>query len=158
MKHTVACVATVTVSLLVWLSGCGGGGGSTPTPATPTTLAAPAAATPPTPGTPPTTLAGGEQAGEEDWPPPLLAWAEAEPEEGEAPLTVQFKADIEGGGPPLKYKWTFGDGTPDATDANPKHTYDKPGKYRADLNVENADGQDSDSDYVEIEVKEPAKK
>src|SRR5438045_3669142 len=78
---------------------------------------------------------------------PLLAWADAEPEDGKAPLEVQFKADTEGGKPPLKYKWTFGDGTPDSDEANPKHTFEKAGKYRADLTVNDAAG-DSDTDYV----------
>ena len=157
MKHTFTCAATLAVSLLVSLSGCGGGSGPTQTPPTPTTLAAPAATVAPAAAAPTTTLQG-QPAADDDFPPPLLAWAEADPEDGDAPLTVQFKADIEGGGPPLKYKWGFGDGTPDSTEASPKHTYEKPGKYRAELYVENANGEDSDSDYVEIEVKEPAKK
>ena len=158
MKLTFACATPLAVSLAILLSGCGGGGTTPSTPQTPTTLAAPApaATVAPAAGAPTTTLEG--QAADDDFPPPLLAWAEADPEDGPAPLTVQFKADIEGGGPPLKYKWSFGDSTPDSTEANPKHTYEKPGKYRADLNVENANGEDSDSDYVEIEAKEPAKK
>jgi len=155
MKYALACSATLTAFLLVSLWACGGGSGPSETP-TPTTAAAPPTTPPAIPAGPSTTLAGGGQA-EEDFPPPLLAWAEVEPEDGDAPLMVQFKADIEGGVPPLKYKWTFGDGTPESTESNPKHTYEKTGKYRADLYVENTDGQDSDSDYVEIEVKEPAK-
>ena len=87
-----------------------------------------------------------------DEPAPLLAWADADNDEGVAPLAVQFSADIEGGKPPLKLKWTFGDGS-ESTDTNPKHTYDKPGKYRADLEVSDSGG-DSDSDYIEVEVTE----
>ena len=49
------------------------------------------------------------------------------------------------------WSWKFGDGTPDSTEANPKHTYEKAGKYRADLSVADAGG-DSDTDYIEIEV------
>jgi hypothetical protein len=127
-------------SLLVGLPGCGGGGGEAPQAPPPT--AAPAA-----PATPPTTVVG--QAEEEVA--PLLAWADGSPEEGKAPLTVEFKADTEGGTPPLKYLWKFGDGSPDSTEPNPKHTYGKPGKYRADLEVSDSAG-DSDSDYIEIEV------
>jgi PKD repeat protein len=82
---------------------------------------------------------------------PLLAWADSDTDEGKAPLSIQFKADIEGGTPPLTYLWKFGDGTPDSTEANPKHTYQKVGKYRADLEVKDAGG-DSDSDYLEIDV------
>src|SRR5438094_374271 len=75
----------------------------------------------------------------------------AQPQDGKAAVEVQCKADTEGGKPPLKYKWTFGDGTPDSDEANPKHTFEKAGKYRADLTVNDAAG-DSDTDYVEIEV------
>ena len=60
-------------------------------------------------------------------------------------------ADVEGGTPPLKYVWKFGDGTPDSNEANPKHTYEKAGKYRADLEVSDSAG-DEDSDYIDIEV------
>jgi PKD repeat protein len=138
-------VSTSLLALLLAALGCGGGGESgTPAPAsTPPTTAPTAAATPPT--TLPTA------AGDDEEPAPLLAWADASPEEGKAPLTVEFKADTEGGKPPLKYVWKFGDGTPDSNEANPKHTYEKAGKYRADLEVADSAG-DSDSDYMEIEV------
>jgi PKD repeat protein len=132
-------VSSLALSLLV-LAGCGGGGVEEPTKPTPTT-AAPAAA----PATVPSAAA------EDDDIQPLIAWADVDVDEGKAPLTVQFKADIEGGKAPLKYVWKFGDGTPDSNEANPKHTYAKAGKYRADLEV-NDSADDSDSDYVEIEV------
>ncbi len=138
--------ATVLVLLALALPGCGGGGGGGQgeTPTTPTTTA-PA---PAQPGGTSTTLQQGSQ---EDEGSPLLAWADVDNDEGKAPLTVQFKADIEGGKPPIKVTWKFGDGTPDSNETNPKHTYEKPGKYRADLEVSDASG-DSDSDYVEVEV------
>jgi len=150
------CSATLGMLVTLALAGCGGGGtptGETPKPMTATTAAPSAPAAPaPTTATPPTTAAGAK-AGEEDEDlgSPLLAWADSDTDEGKAPLTVQFKADIEGGTPPLSYVWKFGDGTPDSTEANPKHTYQKPGKYRADLEVKDAGG-DSDSDYLEIDV------
>ena len=93
------------------------------------------------------------QGGEDEEPAPLLAWADSDTDEGKAPLTVQFTADVEGGKPPLKHLWKFGDGTPDSTEPNPKHTYDKPGQYRADLEVNDSAG-DSDSDYLEIDVQQ----
>jgi PKD repeat protein len=136
--------STSFLALLVAALGCGGGESGTPAPApTPPTTAPTAAAAPPT------TLPAAP--GDDEEPAPLLAWADASPEEGKAPLTVEFKADTEGGKPPLKYVWKFGDGTPDSNEANPKHTYEKAGKYRADLEVADSAG-DSDSDYMEIEV------
>jgi len=144
MTRILACSAALASASL--LSGCGGGGPA-PTPAPTATTAAPAAAPPAAATGTSTTLAGA--ANEEAA--PLLAWADANPEEGKAPLSIEFKADTEGGTPPLKYTWKFGDGTPDSTESNPKHTYEKAGKYRADLQVSDSGG-DEDSDYVEIEV------
>jgi len=140
--RALACSATLAVSLAFILPGCGGKPSEAP-PTPTTTVAAGAAVTT-------TTVAAGKAAEEE--PAPLLAWADGSPEEGSAPLAVEFKADVEGGTPPLKYTWTFGDGTPDANEPNPKHTYAKAGKFRADLSVADAGG-DSDTDYIEIEVR-----
>jgi PKD repeat protein len=144
MNRILACSAIFAASALLTLAGCGGGSGETPT----TTATTPPVTTQPG-ATPPSTVEG--KADEEAA--PLLAWAgvkEGSKEEGPAPLTVEFEADIEGGTPPLKYVWKFGDGS-ESTEKNPKHTYEKPGKYRADLEVSDSGG-DSDSDYVEIEV------
>jgi PKD repeat protein len=81
----------------------------------------------------------------------LMVWAEAEPEEGKPPLTVQLKADISGGKGERKVKWDFGDGSPTSSEVNPTHTYDKAGTYRASVEVGDSTG-DSDSDYVDIEI------
>ena len=148
------CSAVLGTLFTLTLAACGGGTPTTetPKPQTATTAAPAPSATQAPPATPPTTTAGaktGEQ--DEDMASPLLAWADSDTDEGKAPLTIQFKADIEGGTPPLTYLWKFGDGSPDSTEANPKHTYQKAGKYRADLEVKDAGG-DSDSDYLEIDV------
>ena len=140
MTRTLAS-ATIAASLLLF--GCGGGGEQTTTPPTPTTTIGAAA-----PASPPSTVAGAEA---EDEDIPLLAWADASPEEGKAPLTVQFTAETEGGKQPFKFTWKFGDGTADSHEQNPKHTYEKAGKYRADLDVGDS-VEDEDSDYIEIEV------
>jgi PKD repeat protein len=150
------CSAALGALMTLTLAACGGGTPTTETPKPQTaTTAAPAPATPPAPAapaTPPTTAAGAKTGdSDEDMAAPLLAWADSDTDEGKAPLGIQFKADIEGGTPPLTYLWKFGDGTPDSTEANPKHTYQKAGKYRADLEVKDAGG-DSDSDYLEIDV------
>ena len=148
------CSAVLGTLFTLTLAACGGGTptSQTPPPQTATTAAPAPSPTQAPPATPPTTTAGaktGEQ--DEDIASPLLAWADSDTDEGKAPLTIQFKADIEGGTPPLTYLWKFGDGSPDSTEANPKHTYQKAGKYRADLEVKDAGG-DSDSDYLEIDV------
>jgi PKD repeat protein len=129
---------TTALVLSVCLASCSGDGSEPPAaptedtakPATPSEKAAPAA---------------------DELVEPLLAWAEAEPEDGKAPLTVQFNADIEGGTAPLTITWTFGDESAPSSESNPSHTYAKAGSYRADLEVKDSAG-DADSDWVEIEV------
>jgi PKD repeat protein len=148
---------SILVSLVVatTLAGCGGGesqqapGGA----AKPAAQATATTAAPTPPGQTATTAAPNAQAGQDEEPAPLLAWADSDTDEGKAPLTVQFTADVEGGKPPLKYVWKFGDNTPDSSEANPKHVYEKPGQYRADLEVNDSTG-DSDSDYLEIDVQQ----
>jgi hypothetical protein len=81
---------------------------------------------------------GQARRGEDDEPAPLLAWADSAPTKGKAPLAIAFTADVEGGKAPLTYVWKFGDGSPDSNEANPKHTYSKPGTYRADLEVKDS--------------------
>ena len=139
------------IAVAATLAGCGGsenksGGGEPAKPAAPAAPAPQAGATPTTVA--PTAQQGG---GEDEEPAPLLAWADSDTDEGKAPLTIQFTADVEGGKAPLTYVWKFGDGTPDSTEANPKHVYQKAGTYRADLEVKDSSG-DSDSDYLEITV------
>jgi PKD repeat protein len=137
------------IVVVATLAACGGGesgksgGGEAAKPA-PAPTAPQAAATA-------TTVAPPAKGDEEDEPAPLLAWADSDNDEGKAPLAIQFTADVEGGKEPLTYVWKFGDGTPDSTEANPKHTYTKAGTYRADLEVKDSSG-DSDSDYLEITV------
>jgi len=138
LMRTLGWSAVVSLAATVALFGCGGE----------STETAPTATTVPSAEAPPSTAAGA--AGDEDLAAPLLVWADSDTDEGEAPLTVKFEADVEGGTPPLKYKWTFGDGA-ESTEANPSHTYEKPGEYRADL-VVNDSADDEDSDYLEIEV------
>src|SRR5262249_34468473 len=94
------CSAVLGTLFTLTLAACGGGG--TPTPETPkpqtATTAAPAPApTQAPPGTPPTTTAGAKTGEDEDMASPLLAWADSDTDEGKAPLSIQFKADIEGG-------------------------------------------------------------
>jgi PKD repeat protein/glucose/arabinose dehydrogenase len=72
-----------------------------------------------------------------------IAKAAATPDNGPAPLTVQFSSagsnDPEN--TPLTFAWDFdNDGTVDSTDANPTHTYNTAGTYTAVLKVTDQGG------------------
>jgi PKD repeat protein len=106
-----------------------------------TTLPPPPPAAPPPPST--------DKAGAE----PLAIFLDANTIEGKAPLTVNFDLDLDGGTPPYKWKWDFGDGQ-NSVEANQglSHVYDKPGTYMVEVTIDDAGG-DSDFDILEIEVK-----
>jgi len=57
--------------------------------------------------------------------------ADADPDSGGAPLTVNFTAEVEGGPPGLRYRWDFGDETPPVRQLRAQHVYQKPGDYTA---------------------------
>jgi PKD repeat protein len=140
MRSTIACFVTA-----CFIAACGGGeeqsSEASKAPTASTVPAAPGSTAPSAP----------QAASPDEDVAPLLAWADSDVDEGKAPLTVKFMADVEGGKAPLKYKWTFGDGTPDSTEANPVHVYEKAGRYQADLEVRDSSG-DEDADYLEIDV------
>lgn len=77
---------------------------------------------------------------------PIVAWIEAEPEDGEAPLKVQLTAMLKGGTPPYSVRWVFGDETPDSAELNPVHTYPAPGVYTVELYAKDSTGDDDDDD------------
>lgn len=54
-----------------------------------------------------------------------------------APLSVNFASNAPGA---TSYNWTFGDGSPASTVANPSHTYTANGSYNVTLSVTNAAG------------------
>jgi len=60
--------------------------------------------------------------------------AEAEPEEGSAPLEVNFTSEGSGGTPPYNLHWEFGDGE-SSNEQNTKHTYKNPGTYNWQLTL-----------------------
>jgi len=108
----------------------------TPTPATGTaTIAAPTGSPSP------------DEFGE-----PLVVGAARAPAEGKAPLHVEFNVEIEGGTPPFRVTWTFGDESPPVSGSNPAHTYATPGTYKAAVTVEDGGG-DADSDRIEVSVR-----
>jgi PKD repeat protein len=129
----------------VLLAGCGG--------SEPTTSQPPAT----NPAAVPTTVPSAAQHETLDEEYELDVIAEAEPDEGAPPLTVQFSASVEEDeGGPWKFEWDFGDGQK-STEQNPSHVYDKVGEYTATLTVtdqKNNKGSDEIDIFVETDEEE----
>lgn len=71
---------------------------------------------------------------------PLTVAATAEPDRGEAPLTVEFSAEVYEGDEARepKFEWDFGDGSSRERGAKVVHKYKKPGSYKARVFVTDA--------------------
>jgi PKD repeat protein len=65
----------------------------------------------------------------------LIAAPTDTPAVGQAPLTVDFAAGGSGGLGPFAYNWSFGDGSPNSTSADPSHTYAEPGAYGVQIQI-----------------------
>ena len=124
-------------------AGCGGchSGSTPPPPATPT-AAAPAA-----PAAAPAAAAPGDQEGEID----CFVIVDAEPDFGGPPLVVNFTTETDCTAEPVTYSWDFGDGSKGGNEANPSHTYDKPGDYVATVTTTAPDGGQG-TDEIDITV------
>ncbi|MFH1476058.1 MAG: PKD domain-containing protein, partial [Verrucomicrobiota bacterium] len=74
--------------------------------------------------------------------------------EGEAPLTVNFSADISGGGVVSAYAWDFNnDGVIDSTEAAPACVYNLSGLYTVKLMVTDVTGHSvTDYEYIIVEA------
>jgi PKD repeat protein len=83
----------------------------------------------------------------------LVAGASATPTQGEAPLRVDFAANISGGAGPFVYGWDFGDGNL-AYGANSAHVYREKGNFSAKLTVRDGSRQTSRA-IVNVEVTAP---
>ncbi|PYJ97187.1 MAG: hypothetical protein DME23_16795, partial [Verrucomicrobia bacterium] len=85
---------------------------------------------------------------------PPTAVASANRNYGPGPLTVQFTGtgSTDPEGLPLTYNWTFGDGTPNSTAANPSHTFNAPAgvptPYTVTLKVTDNAGQTSTATLI----------
>ena len=78
----------------------------------------------------------------------------ADPESGTAPLRVRFEAngtDPEGGN--VRYRYTFGDGSPSANGRRTTHRYRQPGTYTARVTATDPEGAASTAE-LEITVTE----
>jgi hypothetical protein len=86
----------------------------------------------------------------------LLVTSDAEPDEGPAPLTVEFSADVYEGDDAVnpKFKWDFGDASPQAVGQKVAHTYKKPGTYNIRVQVREARGR-TGSDDLRVDVDQP---
>ena len=63
---------------------------------------------------------------------------------GGVPLTVNFSSAgslDDDPGESIRYEWDFGDGSPISEEANPTHTYTKPGRFTATLTVIDSSGK-----------------
>jgi PKD repeat protein len=113
--------------------------------------------TPPAPSVPQTpTVAGPEPTATIPSPdnPMVIILADGDPDVGPAPLTVQFMLSdpfMELIDPDIQ--WDFGDGSPPSNERNPKHVYERPGKYTARVVVK--EFEDEDEDTLDIVVQEP---
>jgi Rib/alpha/Esp surface antigen-like repeat protein len=84
--------------------------------------------------------------------------ADADPDFGEPPMTVQFSVDYECTEGGATVKWDFGDGTSAAGEENPSHVYTDTGEYIAVVTVTTPDGAIATDEIditVEAEDEEP---
>lgn len=85
----------------------------------------------------------------------IIVLADADPDIGEAPLTVELFCD------PLeeieepRYSWDPGDGSDRLSGQRVQHTYRRPGVYQARVVVTDAQGNRGE-DEIRIDVEEPA--
>lgn len=84
----------------------------------------------PTPAGPPATVAPP--------PPPLLLACQAQPREGDVPLSVSFRSFPSGGTGVYAFEWLFGDGGA-SSQPHPRHTYTFGGSFSATLAVSSGD-------------------
>lgn len=83
-----------------------------------------------------------------------IIWADGDPWDGEAPLSVEFECDLMEEVPNPKYEWDFGDGNK-SDESHPKHTYAKPGRFTASCKVTDpSGGVGEDSVIIDVEAPE----
>ena len=68
----------------------------------------------------------------------------AVPQSGNAPLNVEFEAEVLSGNSPFTYAWDLGDGTT-STEAKFAHVYEKKGEYNVVLKVVDGDGDEGEA-------------
>ena len=71
------------------------------------------------------------------------------PDEGCAPFTRSFTANIFPQDSIVNYLWNFGDGTPASVLSNPSHTFINPGSYTITLTVNTVKGCSATATYID---------
>jgi len=115
-----------------------------PPPAQPAPAAQAPAGQPPAAGKPPAQVppaaapapAGSAQAVIEE----LYVDSEAEPDEGEPPLTVKFVTTVEDNSGPFECEWDFGDGSPKEKGVSPTHIYKTEDDFIATVTCKDSKG------------------
>lgn len=81
-----------------------------------------------------------------------IIWADGDPWDGEVPLEVIFECELMEEVPNAKFEWDFGDESPKVAEANPKHTYTKPGRFTARcLVTDPSGGHGEDSVIIDVD-------
>lgn len=92
-----------------------------------------------------------EDDGDEGNEPPTANIISASPDEGKAPLTVEFEGEgIDNDGTIVTYAWDFDDGDI-STEQNPTHTFQEPGYYKVIFTVVDSGGAEAEDDvYINV--------
>jgi PKD repeat protein len=160
MRHVAAEIAVVAIAVLL-LAACerdtstpatgGASVAAAPTAVAPTAVAPTIAATAaPAAAADADADSDGDTAGSND---DVQLFAEADPDNGQAPLRVRFSVDaiLDGELDGATFTWNFGDGSPPSQERNPEHTYAKAGDYLATVRAVNKIGEHG-WDEVDVEV------
>jgi PKD repeat protein len=86
----------------------------------------------------------------EPTPPSVAVTANADPDSGGAPLTVNFQGEVTDAPPGLRYRWDFGDNSSPAHELDVQHTYRTPGEYTATLTATGPDVEESDEVSIDV--------
>ena len=70
----------------------------------------------------------------------LYVDSEAEPDEGEPPLTVKFVTTVEDNTGPFECEWDFGDGSPKEKGVSPTHIYKTEDDFIATVTCKDSKG------------------
>ncbi len=76
----------------------------------------------------------------------LYVDAEADPDEGQPPLTVKFTSTVEDATGAVTCEWDFGDNTPKSNEMNPTHVYQTEGDFVVTLKCKDSKGIEGETE------------